>query len=119
MNNDDLIEIDGVLYFFNKKTNELCEINLDIEDNILHQAQLNSNNHNKQNDQFNQTEINEWCMANNHNEQNNQFNQTNQTNQTNKNEMNEWYMENYDIDFWEDSLSRPLDGDEKKIFHGV
>lgn len=32
---------------------------------------------------------------------------------------NEWYMENYNIEFWESLLARPLDKDELKIIHGV
>ena len=33
--------------------------------------------------------------------------------------LNEWYMENYDIDFWENILSRNLDSDEIKLIHNV
>lgn len=33
--------------------------------------------------------------------------------------LNEWYMENYDIDFWENILSRNLERYEKKLIHGV
>lgn len=31
----------------------------------------------------------------------------------------EWYMENYDIDFWENILSRKLDKEERKMIHGI
>lgn len=31
----------------------------------------------------------------------------------------EWYMENYDIDFWESVLGRNLDSDERKLIHGI
>lgn len=31
----------------------------------------------------------------------------------------EWYMENYDIDFWESMLGRNLDSDERKLMHGI
>jgi hypothetical protein len=31
----------------------------------------------------------------------------------------EWYMENYDIDFWENVLGRKLDCDERKLIHGI
>lgn len=31
----------------------------------------------------------------------------------------EWYMENYDIDFWENILGRNLDNSERKLIHGI
>ena len=31
----------------------------------------------------------------------------------------EWYMENYDIDFWESVLGRNLDSDERKLMHRI
>jgi len=31
----------------------------------------------------------------------------------------EWYMENYDIDFWENVLGRKLYSDEMKLIHGI
>lgn len=31
----------------------------------------------------------------------------------------EWYIENYDIDFWENMLGRKLDSDERKLIHGI
>jgi len=34
-------------------------------------------------------------------------------------DVNEWYMDNHDIEFWENILSRTLDSDEKKLFHQI
>lgn len=31
----------------------------------------------------------------------------------------EWYMDNYDIDFWENVLGRHLDDGERKLIHGI
>lgn len=31
----------------------------------------------------------------------------------------EWYMENYDIDFWENVLGRKLESDERKLIHCI
>lgn len=48
------------------------------------------------------------------------INNSNNSNNTNNDNIDwEWYMEHYDIDFWEGILSRELDNDERKLIHGV
>ena len=55
---------------------------------------------------------------------NNNLNQKNINKDINKDTNNdanndEWYMDNYDISFWEKILSRQLDNEEKKLFYRV
>jgi hypothetical protein len=79
------------------------------------------NNKNDSNDYLNHSLnlYNKTVQENNNNNDNNNNNNNNNNNDNNNNDCLEWYMENYDIDFWENILSRRLDTNEKRIFHGI
>jgi len=65
-------------------------------------------------------ENNIYIPNNNKNNNNNNDKDKNNNDDINYDDNNlEWYMENHDINFWENLLSRQLDFDEKKIFHGI
>ena len=125
MNSDNIIIIDNKRYYYDNEND--CIIPIDNE-NIYKNLENEPNNINK-NDYLNNSlklfdKIDEKIQypiikdihINTNTNTNTNINNDEYENIT---KLNEWYMENYDIDFWENILSRNLDKDERKIIHGI
>ena len=105
MQDSTIIIIDKQRYFYDYQNDCMVPID-DFNENLDNDCKKLINIENQTN-QTNQT-----------NQENNDNNGNNENNENTEN-LNEWYMGNFDIDFWENILSRNLDMDEKKIIHGI
>ena len=120
MENNNILIIDGLKYFYDIDNN--CLIPLDNFESKLEIAEQYDIKEKKKDiqtkfsldDNSLNNSLKKFEEVSNSNKLNNDnFNGENLDN------INEWYMENYDIDFWENILSRKLDKDERKIIHGI
>lgn len=108
MDESKILIIDNSKFYWDSVNNCLIPYELVENQNIKKSESNNYLDHSL--NLYNQT-----IKNNNHNYHNNDDNKDNNIDDNNY----EWYMENYDIDFWENILSRPLDSDEKKLFHQI
>jgi len=111
MDKSNILIIDNNKFYWDSANECLIPYEL-IENNNLnsnHNQNITSNLNNNNN--INNNGLNKNINKDNNNNIDND--------NDNDNIKNEWYMENFDIDFWENILSRQLDKDEKKIFHGI
>ena len=119
MENNNILIIDGLKYFYDIDNN--CLIPLDnFESKLELTEQYNINE--KKKDIQTKSSLNDNYLnysLKKFEEVSNNLDNDNKINEENLDNINEWYMENYDIDFWENILSRNLDKDERKIIHGI
>jgi hypothetical protein len=102
MNPNDIIIIDDNKYYYDYDIDSLIPIDLNDPYNNINKNSQNQSNKPNNTDTLTNMDSNE----------------KNKISDDTTN-LNEWYMENYDIDFWESILSRQLDRTERKIIHGV
>jgi hypothetical protein len=138
MENDNILVIDGYRYFYDHENNYLVLIdnpdqNLNPNQNSTETINNSQNKFNFDDDYLNHSlkkfeELSDSYENNSNkteeenfdgNQHGNQYGNQYGNQHGNPHEINEWYMENYDIDFWENLLSRKLDKDERKIIHGI
>ena len=129
--NENIIIIDNQRYFIDSDNDCLVPLDdYDSESNFELKNKIDKNNYiDKFGSKFDDNyldyslkkfeEVNDINGTSTNTNKNTSSSTDNNKNSENLDNLNEWYMENYDIDFWENILSRTLDGDEKKIFHGV
>lgn len=129
--NENIIIIDNQRYFIDSENDCLVPLDdYDSESNFELKNKIDKNNYiDKFDDNYLDYSLKKFEEVNDTNRTstntntssstNTSSNTNTNTNTENLDNLNEWYMENYDIDFWENILSRNLEREEKKIIHGV
>lgn len=104
LQNDNILIIDGHRYYYDITLNDLIQLDDFTENNETLENITNIKN-----------QRNLECEVKNYKE----YKEYKEEKEDNLENINEWYMENYDIDFWENILSRNLDEEEKEVINEI
>jgi hypothetical protein len=115
MENNNILIIDGQRYFYDIDIDNLIPIDdFDIKQKEYIQTKKHDQIKSDFDDYYPNCSLEKFKKVSSSNKID-----TNDMSGENLDDVNEWYMENYDIDFWENLLSRKLYKDEQKIIHGI
>ena len=112
MDESKILIIDDSMFYWDSMNN--CLLPYELVENQIQNKNSNLNqNQNQNSDDYLNHSLNLYNHTINNNYTDNNKDIDDYTH------INEWYMDNYDIEFWENILSRPLYSDEKKLFHQI
>ena len=125
--NENIIIIDNLRYFIDSDNDCLVPLDYDPDSHYKLNTKIDNNYLDYSLKKFEEVNISHKYESNSNSNLNENLNENsenmdnldNSNNSDNLDKLNEWYMQNYDINFWENILSRNLERYERKIIHGV